>query len=186
MSDPPIISVDKLYLSQRGELSLELVCSAPANPPARLTWSRLEPTTGDWLEISQERRGNTDVWIVNRQVRLYWEILSSSCHYLVQVDSEDGKSVVVINKPMGSHLGHYLCTANNTQGTDARTLHLRGRDIRFLDISEQRILKRLNSKLSENGKLFQFQEILHLHIFLYNSLLTIETMKQQIEKLLKA
>ena len=27
---------------------------------------------------------------------------------------------------MGSHLGHYLCTANNTQGRDARTVHLRG------------------------------------------------------------
>ena len=68
MSDPPIISVDKLYLSQRGELSLELVCSAPANPPARLGWSRLEPITGHWVEIGEERRGNTDVWIVNRQV----------------------------------------------------------------------------------------------------------------------
>ena len=57
LSDPPVISVDKLYLSQRGELSLELVCSAPSNPPARLGWSRLDTRTGQWREISQEGGG---------------------------------------------------------------------------------------------------------------------------------
>ena len=56
--------------------------------------------------------------------------------YLVscQVDRDEAMSVVVINNPRGAHLGHYLCTANNTQGRDARTLHLKGKEdeLRFL------------------------------------------------------
>ena len=73
-----MVSVDKLYLSQQGGLTLELVCSAQSNPPASLAWSRLDVTTGEWREISevkeeeasQDLGDNTGVWSVHRQVRL--------------------------------------------------------------------------------------------------------------------
>ena len=66
--------MDKLYLSQQGGLSLELVCSAPSNPPATLTWTRQDLTTGQWREVRQEARQETSdktgVWSVQRQVSL--------------------------------------------------------------------------------------------------------------------
>ena len=44
-----------------------------------------------------------------------------------QVGAGGGLSVVVITNPRGhQHLGHYLCTANSTLGTDSKTLQLRG------------------------------------------------------------
>ena len=74
LSDPPLVSVDKLYLSQQDGLSLELVCSAQANPAASLTWSRLEVSSGQWREV-RERTGedtedDTGVWTVYREVSL--------------------------------------------------------------------------------------------------------------------
>ena len=78
LSDPPVVSVDKLYLSQHGGLTLELVCSAQSNPPASLAWSRLDVSTGEWREVSelreeegQDRGENTGVWSLHRQVRLH-------------------------------------------------------------------------------------------------------------------
>ena len=76
VTDPPVVSVDKLYLSQQGSLTLELVCSAQSNPPASLAWSRMDVTTGEWREISEvseaagQDLGDTGVWSVHRQVRL--------------------------------------------------------------------------------------------------------------------
>ena len=68
-----MVRVDKLYLSQQGGLTLELVCSAQANPPASLAWSRLDLTTGQWREVEgetgQETGDKTGVWSVSRQVR---------------------------------------------------------------------------------------------------------------------
>ena len=73
LSDAPLVTVDKLYLSQQGGLTLELVCSAQANPPASLAWSRLDLTTGQWREVEgetgQETGDKTGVWSVSRQVR---------------------------------------------------------------------------------------------------------------------
>ena len=72
MSDPPVVSVDKLYLSRQAGLTLELVCSAPSNPPARLGWSRLDVASGLWREVSGEvgqlSGDNTGVWSLHRQV----------------------------------------------------------------------------------------------------------------------
>ena len=96
LSDPPVISVDKLYLSQRGELSLELVCSAQSNPPARLGWSRLDTRTGQWREISQET-GGAMVWTVNRQVSLVWSFsvvtLYSHCLWSLSIVTFSGHSL---------------------------------------------------------------------------------------------
>ena len=61
------MTVDKLYLSHHSQLTLELVCSAQANPTASITWSRLEPDTGAWVELIEDPT-ETGVWTVDRQV----------------------------------------------------------------------------------------------------------------------
>ena len=66
-SDAPRVTVDKLYLSHHSQLTLELVCSARANPTASITWSRLEPDTGAWVELIEDPT-ETGVWTVDRQV----------------------------------------------------------------------------------------------------------------------
>lgn len=48
------MSVDRLYLSHGGLLTLELVCSAPANPAASLAWHRLD--TGALLPAVERDR----------------------------------------------------------------------------------------------------------------------------------
>ena len=53
-TDPPLVAVDRLYLSHGGLLTLELVCSAPANPPASLAWHRLD--TGALLPAVERDR----------------------------------------------------------------------------------------------------------------------------------
>ena len=67
VSDAPRVTVDKLYLSHHSQLTLELVCSAQANPTASITWSRLEPDTGAWVELLEDPT-ETGVWTVDRQV----------------------------------------------------------------------------------------------------------------------
>jgi len=104
----PRVTVDKLYLSHHSQLTLELVCSAQANPTASITWSRLEPHTGAWVELIEDPT-ETGVWTVDRQV-----------------DSSEKLSVVVIQNPMLAHLGHYVCRANNSLGNDFKTVHLKG------------------------------------------------------------
>ena len=45
-------------------------------------------------------------------------------------------SVVVITNPMLDHLGHYVCSGNNSLGRDLKTVHLKGRT-RKQDLSER-------------------------------------------------
>jgi len=109
----PSISMDKLYMTHHRQLTLELVCSAQANPPASLQWSRMDDTTGLWSPVGPNIGDNTrdmdGVWTENRQV-----------------GSTESLSVVVISNPMTDHLGHYVCTANNSLGYDQKTVHLKG------------------------------------------------------------
>ena len=82
--DGPSISMDKLYMTHHRQLTLELVCSAQANPPASLQWSRMDDTTGLWSPVGPNIGDNTrdmdGVWTENRQVRLNnkQQILSNS------------------------------------------------------------------------------------------------------------
>ena len=73
VSDAPRVTVDKLYLSHHSQLTLELVCSAQANPTASITWSRMEPDTGAWVELIEDPT-ETGVWTVDRQVMTWWQI----------------------------------------------------------------------------------------------------------------
>ena len=79
--------MDKLYLSQQGGLSLELVCSAPSNPPASLTWTRQDLTSGQWRAVGQEVReettDKTGVWSVMRQVSLLHTSLGAGINYKI-------------------------------------------------------------------------------------------------------
>ena len=67
VTDAPRVTVDKLYLSHHSQLTLELVCSAQANPTASITWSRMEPDTGAWVQLIEDPT-ETGVWTVDRQV----------------------------------------------------------------------------------------------------------------------
>ena len=65
----------------------------------------------------------------------------------VQVGDSAGLSVVVINNPRGhEHLGHYLCTANSTLGTNSKTLQLRGADYLNTGLSENSLFKTCHYK----------------------------------------
>ena len=68
--DAPHVTVDKLYLSHHSQLTLELVCSAQANPTASITWSRLEPDSETWIPLLEDST-ETGVWTVDRQVLTY-------------------------------------------------------------------------------------------------------------------
>jgi len=145
----PQISVDKLYLSHQNTLTLELVCSAQSNPVSTLTWSRRDPDTGLWSPV-QEGKSETEkvgdgVWTVNRKV-----------------GSSENLSVVVITNPMSDHLGHYVCTANNTLGTDFKTVHLKGFNEEIKDPMQVTMSKGFSEKHSILISIFSLMFVIFL------------------------
>ena len=105
ISDPPSVSVHKLYLSQHNSLTLELVCSVQSNPSSAPRWTRLNGNRGA-TNISTDSTERT--LVVERRI------------------GSDRLSVVVIHSPQDQHLGEYACSASNSLGEDHQIIHLKG------------------------------------------------------------
>ena len=98
----------------------------------------------------------------------------------VQVGDSAGLSVVVINNPRGqAHLGRYLCTANNTLGTNSKTLQLRGVPTKYTTDYKRILYSKLAVLQMENS--FSLKKYC-ICIYSIQFLLTMETMKLQIAK----
>merc|ERR1711862_721173 len=101
------------YNVREGE-ELALICHDKNNRHNNMiAWKRMDDITRLWSPVGPNIGDNTrdmdGVWTENRQV-----------------GSTESLSVVVISNPMTDHLGHYVCTANNSLGYDQKTVHLKG------------------------------------------------------------
>ena len=104
ITDPPSVSLTKLYHSHMNTITMELVCRVQANPTTSPTWVF---TSGQGRVVRN----------ISREVDRV-------------VDRMEGKeivSVVIITSPMDTHLGQYICSASNSLGEDSRNITLQGK-----------------------------------------------------------
>ena len=63
-----------------------------------------------------------------KPISIKWCCKKPIIFHIFQIDSSSEQmSVVVITNPMLDHLGHYVCSGNNSLGRDLKTVHLKGR-----------------------------------------------------------
>jgi len=103
-SDPPLVTVHKVFSHQKSSLYLELACWVDSNPPCKPKWAKLGEN-GKVMNISPKSDIEKSVWVEQR-----------------------GEfSVVVIENPKDNHMGGYICTATNIVGEDYKIISLRGK-----------------------------------------------------------